>query len=588
MGAFFLFKNREDFNENAVKQIFFDKGFNLPREFNLEEMTLWLYRKQLVEEDNFFESETGSTIYSVGTIIYKGKSYRDSLAQFLTDFETCCIDVEQIIGSYCLIIYCGGKLSLFIDPINSYHTFINSSQTIISSSFLALLKAHRRKLKLNRPACLENLTTGFITGPDTIVEGIQLINGQLIKQIKSNLFEFPDFSIDMQLGSLCSNGIESCVRDQVDHLIEYYHQIEPCAKQYGVDLGLSGGYDSTLIFSLCDYLSVKPAIHTHWTDDSHSATKKSAEEIAATRGLDVKCIRTKDPDIMSEEEINSNIKELIYYFDGRNCQGFGFYTEVYTKSYRKRILGDNKLGLNGIAGEIYRNWDRNGYKKVNFADWMFRTLMFNSVKYAFRERKDRISNTNYIKEKTAAILGLNNINTIDNYTIRRYYGEVRSPYSHAVKSNSEHQLSFFLTPFGEYQSIRLAYKALPYLGLTGKFQSAMIKSLDGNVADNITSSYGFPLSKEPLSYRMRGNVRGYLPFKLQIFRDYYHDWHNKDRFDHLNNVLAKSELIREIIELIQELFPEVIWERIFTDKYSIQHVVFTGAVLKHFSDCISY
>ena len=74
MGAFFLFKSSEEHDLDKVRDTFRAKGFFEPKEFDLGEFTLWLYKKQLVDEDNYvIHKDKRNALFVNGTIIYKGK-----------------------------------------------------------------------------------------------------------------------------------------------------------------------------------------------------------------------------------------------------------------------------------------------------------------------------------------------------------------------------------------------------------------------------------------------------------------------------------------------------------------------------------
>ena len=103
MGAFFLFESEKKIDNEAVKRVFLAKGFKDVNVFHLKKMTLWLYKKQLIEDDNYIFFDNGNAIFATGTVIYKGKSYRESLRELLVDFIKDEISFEKLIGSFCLI-----------------------------------------------------------------------------------------------------------------------------------------------------------------------------------------------------------------------------------------------------------------------------------------------------------------------------------------------------------------------------------------------------------------------------------------------------------------------------------------------------
>ncbi|MGI0010424.1 MAG: hypothetical protein ACREAE_03385, partial [Nitrosopumilaceae archaeon] len=263
MGAFFLFKTDEVFDAQAARKVFADKGNITCKEFALGGLTLWLFGKQLIKEDNYMLSKNQSAIFAVGTIVYKAKSYRESLSSLLDDFEANRLDYDEMIGAFCLIFLKNRKVYILTDRANICHIFANSSHTMLSSSFLALLSAQTKKLPLNKPAFLEQLLIGYIVAPDTSVSGIYLADALYQKKVKSQYYTFLSHGNNELKEQDNKIDFNVCVRAQLDALKAHYNSINLLATQYGVDIGLSGGYDSRLNLLLSNNLAVKPSAHTY-------------------------------------------------------------------------------------------------------------------------------------------------------------------------------------------------------------------------------------------------------------------------------------------------------------------------------------
>jgi hypothetical protein len=129
MGAFFLFKNDTECNQESVRRVFDKKGFDSPIEYELGSCTLWLYQKQIVSCENTYVSSSGASVFAVGTPIYKKLSYSAGLKQLIDDYENNGIDFRNLFGNYCLIFSSKGKIQLLLDPLHVQHIFTDKDFT---------------------------------------------------------------------------------------------------------------------------------------------------------------------------------------------------------------------------------------------------------------------------------------------------------------------------------------------------------------------------------------------------------------------------------------------------------------------------
>ena len=70
MGAFVLFekKRKKELDIDGIQSTFTNKGFSPPLRFVLGENELYLYKKQLVDVENYC-SEAGDYIFVIGTLV---------------------------------------------------------------------------------------------------------------------------------------------------------------------------------------------------------------------------------------------------------------------------------------------------------------------------------------------------------------------------------------------------------------------------------------------------------------------------------------------------------------------------------------
>jgi asparagine synthase (glutamine-hydrolysing) len=561
MGAFFLFESgNQEIDLEAVKSVFDKKGFGVPDVIDLGRMTLWHYRKQLVTDANYVILEDGSRLFSTGSVIYKGRSYCETLRTVLEDFCQGRLNTTALLGNFCLIFHYQGKISMLTDRLCAYHVFTDSNYSRFSSSFLAILSSFVEPKQLNRFAFYEKLSTGYIIGPDTLVNGIQGLTPKLQAEIHSPEFKFISYSTTPVLKPSCKNGFEQCLDQQLETLQHYFESISPLATEYGVDLGLSSGYDSRLLLLLAKRSRFPVSVHTHLTQGVHEMEVAIAETLASKAQTSLRIVQTQKTENHDESALRAMLDDGLYYYDAYTGDNSGAFHQTYTRAYKKRTLGEQRLRLNGEGGEIYRNYYYTSAPRVHFRSW-FRNKLF----YWFTEEMLGTSDVqsqleDYILGKISLLMDHPIGTWVDQFTLRRYYGEIHLPYCEGFQTNADNQLAFFLFPFAEFNNLRQAYQAGPYIGVDGKFEAAMIERLDPEIA-TLPSHYGFPLNHPPVSYWVYSAVRGYVPDSIWYARKrwFYRRRKKKEHSAYLQfaKIHETSAEIRRIEEFMEDVFPNL-------------------------------
>lgn len=588
MGAFFFFKSDDKLDIDAVRNVFNEKGFSAPAQFTLNDMTLWLYKKQLVDEDNYYFTENGSAIFASGTLIYKGKSYIDTLRCLIWDFERDQVDLNDIIGAFSIILLKDGKLYVLTDRSDMCHIYINREQTIVTSSFLAMIAAQTQRLSLNRMACLEQLMIGYTVAPDTIIKEISILTESMKKAHNGSSYSFIVYpeSPACRNNSNCED-FNGCVHYQLKSLNDYFQQIAPLAKDYGVDIGLSGGYDSRLNLLLTSRLPAKISGHTH-SSAGHRTEQKIAEAITAKKNISLRSIHINNPTEITEEQLMANLSDSFYFYDGRTNKTMGTYNDVHTRKYRIAILDKNKLGLNGLGGELFRNHDHTYIGKINFGEWIKYYLM-DLYAVSSLNKKELRSFLEYVIFKYSEILDMRpaKYKYIDRFATRRFYASVWFPYSAGIKSQAENQLAFFLMPFCEYTIRNKALQATPFIGVNGKFESAMMMELDREVA-GIPSSYGFAFGKEPALHMIKSLFKCCMPERIKNGVGLARLKLSKRTDSDYVNSISAHPMLQQIIALLRDLRLPISWEDLFLSRVHFERAISTGYLLYKYSGKISF
>ena len=245
MGAFLLCKEElESENIQEGLQVFNEKGFEMPVELQVGSYRLFSFQKQLVHEANI-RSDGRCILAAVGTPVYKHKSYADSLDAVFEDLKSGRFEYTGMYGSYVLMFYDGAHICFVLDDMRQMPLYSSCDGRIISTSFLACSKAYGGGLTINKMACLEKLCTGMITGTSTLFAEISRSLPESMKEIEI-IAEAHSVLSSRRKGE----ALRSEAQMQIGCLYNELDAIAPLVGEYGADMGLSGGYDSRLMYGL--------------------------------------------------------------------------------------------------------------------------------------------------------------------------------------------------------------------------------------------------------------------------------------------------------------------------------------------------
>lgn len=586
MASFFLYRCDAAVDSTAVVSVFAAKGFREPQCFELGQWRLWLYRKQCVCEENFVQRADGSAVFAVGTPIYRANPYRVGLAAALEDFANGGIAFQDLRGNYCLLFWVKGRLTLLTDALDVCHVFVDRERTRFSTSLLGVLASFRKRQRLNRLAVLEKLATGYTVGPETILESVEQLTPELRRGLKADglkTLAFPKWRLNV---SPARQSLEECVTEHLRRLRRYFIKIGPIAREHGVDLGLSSGYDSRLVALLMKPEAKDFSVHTHWVRGVHDSEKKRVEDLARALGLGLRVHAEHPLEALPTEALEDTLLDGLYYYDGRSADNSGAYSPTYTRRYKTLTLGAHRLRLNGEGGEIYRNYYQTARRRVPFVPWMRSRLYYDSTPLALAGTDLEEEMTAHIVRKLTERLEADMSGTVDLAVTRAYYGEVRLPDCEGVLANADMQVAHFLMPFAESELQRAAYGLTPHIGVAGRFQCALIQGLDRVIAA-LPSHYGFPISGETLRYRAKAAIRGYVPDTMWLRRKAR--WFADPQFGHASaegyrKVYERSHVVREAEEALRAYVPG------FDPKFAVREpaakatAVFLGVFLREFSN----
>jgi hypothetical protein len=580
MAGFFLIAPGSSAREAEARRVFQSKGLGEPDVFDLGGWRLLLYRKQLTGRPNFIESG-GRGLYSVGTLAYRGLGHAASLERLLSDHYGNGIDRDALRGNFALLLWDGSAFDLMTDEMLGQKIFHTSDGGLWTSSFLAAINAVPGGCTLNRRALLEKLAKGYVIGPDTLVnEVLQLEPGT------------PSPRADLRLvprrplvaSSEFEGSFDECARHQNEALKEYFEGIRELSGESLAEGGLSSGFDSRLVLALAHDLPGSFAVHTHATQgvSDHDLNQGYVRQMAAHYEIEMRAVPTKPAGSLSPDEMAGVMEDCLWYFDGRNNDNQGSMSQTYTPSYRRAVLGDRRLTINGIGGEIYRNYYSTMENRFAMRDWMNTRVYYRPIEKILPDGDVREDMVGRHLAKTFTRLSLPPAEIIDRHVMRRYYSEVRTPDNESTNHGAHNQLSLFLTPFAERRIVEEGYRCLRFIGASGRFQGRMIQLLDPYIA-GVSSHYGHALSEEPIKPRLKSLYRGYLPhrWRSRLSETRYEKIGLFDRArKHYSGLLSKYPDLAELDQIIREAAPEADIDQLSLMRPAVANLMYVAYLLR--------
>lgn len=310
--------------------------------------------------------------------------------------------------------------------------------------------------------------------------------------------------------------IGSCVGYQLDKLQARFAEIREAAGEAGVSIGLSGGFDSRLLFLLAvaSGIPISPfSFHSRY----HSAEIQIAKQIASHAGLKLRIIKVKHWTELKNSELDENINDSINLYNGRTNETMGTFSDVHTAKIMRECRGDAAINLNGLGGELYRNRERLPPYPFGFHDWFWQYVAKPDMLRAFNGKRTRKRFEDRMAVKYGKLLGRSRFNWIDRWTARQWYRDVWLRWFAGARFVAENKVGKSEMPFADTEVSEAALAATPFIGAHGEFEAAMIKRLDSKIAA-LPSTYGHNFARIPYHRKLRDQFVSLVPLILRIQR----------------------------------------------------------------------
>ena len=579
MGAFFIRNKNEVPSANPALDLFSEMGFASPVTLEIGEWVIYAYPKMVAYDSNIV-TDKGCTLISTGTPIYKGLDYAGSLRALLCDYLSVGIDNEQLIGQYTILFCYGTTIEVLCDPLGCKHVFTDLNHSILSSHMLPICQCIGGDLHINRKAFYEKFLTGIIMPPNTMFEEIIQIDKHIADHItREGKGIWFTRTKSFYASGTYSKSFKECLAEQADTLRQYFELLSK-AGENGIDIGLSGGYDSRLVLAcLNNFFQGRIHLHSHATENVHRKDLTIANQMADYVGVPCHTVATKK--LCHCDHVDEVTRKSILYFDGRSSFSIGGCGEVYTALYRKESTERVPFTLTGVGGELYRNIFDIGFRNIRFDRFMEEKVFSRSFRNAIPDNQYRKVKEDIIC-RASIRLGIDLKKRQSKLIAHRYYCEIMMPDGQGVALDAYNQVSCCVAPFLEPQIISKGYEAIPFHHSGGEFEGKLIDVIDPGIAA-IPSSYGYSICKRPVKAMIKEKLRAYIPTSM---------WNRLAEISHKKVALSiesakdqlynDSQTLKEAYIFLTELFPEIKFECLLQSNEDIRKVQFVAMTIYFF------
>lgn len=545
MGAFVLYPSTLALSPK-VYDLFNEKGFDCQNVFNLNQHTLVLYKKQLILENNYY-TENECSIFCVGTFIYKNNDYNGSLKHFLRDFTNQKISSDKIYGGFFILLYIKGGLYFFTDKSNIQNIYYDPSNGIISSSFLACSFATDNNFKLNIRAAQELLLTGTLMGPDTLVDNVFKYE----PSINPELPGLTRINVNQEIPAIKFKSFNEAIDYQIELLNTYFRNANRFLNKYGVICGLTGGFDSRLLFFFLINNEIKFDPYSTWKK-YYSLEFDCADKLSKSAGYKLNTIRYLSFDELDSKDFINHLENNFVFSDGMIRSNYNWIELNKSRSFLIKFFERNKINVTGYGGEQYRNAEFLVKDRYKITNWIWNEIIYQKTGNAIISKEQKHSILMQIELKVKRLLNIDEDNQyITRREIKRYYNEIYNSANRVMRNNIENQIAFSLSPFLDPVISQSAYNILPYLGLNFDFQIQLLKRSGSNF-NNVMTDYNFSLNEKiPFKYNMVSYSK-YL-FGLNLYNRIYMMKKNIIKSKDLNNILEMHPTLNTYLDLLKEL-----------------------------------
>lgn len=515
MGAFLLIRKAKDSSAQEIETLYRDsiivfdkKGLSLRKRLVGDEFLLYVFNKYQLNADNIVVFNNGEFIVATGTCIYGGRTESTALKNLFNDFSDTGEFLSDISGNYCLIVYKKGKLYLLNDYLGLYRVYANKSKSVVSSSFLAVLKTLRTK-SISTQEFYEYVINEAFYGEQTLIKEIELIDSRSIWKLWPILATTPKQAPKVRTLDR-SSSFSEMVEEVLSNLVDYFAMLKT---NFGdsVSSALTGGFDTRLMLALMRKVGIRPYLYIY--GDETSPQVKVAKTISNGERLLIEYENHRSGfGKFREDEALQRLEKQYFMFDGLGHER-GVFDNGSDLHLRLKRASKARLNLNGGGGEIFRNFWSLPDRKISIESFL--ASKYDHMDYSIcTDHFEKKSYFSAFSNKIRSILNTSE-KQIDRRQVEMLYPYLRLKYWMSSNNSINNQFSYALTPFTDMRFVNQSLDIPLKFKDLGLFEAALIKFIDPDLA-KYQSVYGFNFFDGiPLNVRMEYFVKLHTPLCLR-------------------------------------------------------------------------
>ncbi len=508
MGVFILFKsNVKAEQKERAERLCGKMGLKDSRLLNFANFSIRVFVRPFVNEYPLIEKD-GHTLICSGMPIYPGSpNLKDTLEKLLEDLLSDRNKKPKARGNYSLLLIEKGKdILLLRDGSDISNIYYSQDQSILSNSFLAVSYTIDQKLSPNLMAMAEVISSGRLIGPETLFnEVIRLNKGELksiegVKILRDN---------QPETNSSSRNYSEE-IEFQLDSIGELYKDTQAFAENYGVDIGITGGHDSRMVAGFANKYFSNFQLHSFWRKNEDTELK-IARKVSDFFQKELKVEPAFSSLEADEKKLEDTLEASLLFYDGHIRMHCYLMEPFHVPEYRKKVLGEHRLGMGGVGGEQYRNEWHNQHSKRSLNSFVKYDLSGFLSGEVFSNKEFNQTFRQKLKSKLKRELGITGSESLKKIDIQAYYNEVYVASLLGARFNSENIMGFYFTPFTDPTLTGNSYSILNHEPVSFEFQQEMIRRFSPDLAA-VDSGYGYDfLRGESKSRRRAFYLKDFIP-----------------------------------------------------------------------------
>jgi|GEM_PF-5540071 len=430
---------------------------------------------------------------------------------------------------------------------------------------------NREKVNLDKEAILLNLICGYQVGGDSWVQGISLLDQY--SKLNSGL-NYIQHTSQLPSDAPVGGSLEDHAQFQLQLLDQGLSRLAPLLASKGVEIGISGGYDSRLLLAALDKYELNTQAHTF--DKEGDLDPVIAEHVAQLLAVPLRKIKRTTPEGMDTRQQEDQLLDCINFFDGQISNMMHLFGNEYSIKYRKELATEqHQVVLSGVGGEIYRNHNFNPLYACDLSDWIHYYVFSYPVYASITDPSVRKNLTQRLVEAISTKLTLDKP-SLNFQQTKEYYTKFFIPAWHGLRNSCENKYGYYFSPFVFPEIVENATRSHRFSKHGGALEAKMIELLNYQVAA-LTSSYGHNFVSTPWSLRLQQFLKSNLPVPAKLLLGNYAGSNSGN--DH--SLSFKFDIFENSFNALKELDFPINWGKFMANPSRRLFALSVGAVVDH-------